>query len=85
MWCGGGGGGGGGTAVDGCTVGVSIDDFPAANALILLKTSFFKTVGDEHGLTDGVLFAEIVLLLKFNWFYVDQYSSHVHIYYLIFV
>jgi hypothetical protein len=34
-------------------------------------------VGDEHGLTDGVLLAEIVLLLKekktgcgINWFFV---------------
>ncbi len=34
------------------------------NAVILEKTSFFMMVGDEHGLTEGVLLAEIVLLLK---------------------
>ena len=45
--------------------GVS-SEFFAVNALILLKTSFFTTVGDEHGLTDGVLFAEIVLFLNEN-------------------
>ena len=38
-------------------------EFFAVSALILLNTSFFTTVGDEHGLTDGVLFAEIVLFL----------------------
>ena len=45
-------------------VGLSIDVLPVVNAEILLKTSFLITVGDAHGLTDGVLFAEIVLLLQ---------------------
>jgi len=34
------------------------------NEVILLKTSFLIIVGDGQGLTDGVLFAEMVLLLK---------------------
>ncbi len=32
--------------------------------MILENTSFFVNVGEEHGLTDGVLLAEVVLLLK---------------------
>jgi hypothetical protein len=32
--------------------------------VILEKTSFFVNVGEEHGLTEGVLLADIVLLLK---------------------
>jgi len=32
--------------------------------VIFVKTSFFIIVGDEHGLTAGVLLADIVLLLK---------------------
>lgn len=42
----------------------STDARPVARAVILEKTSFFVMVGDEHGLTEGVLFAEIVLLLE---------------------
>ncbi len=57
IWC----GMDGGVGTDG--IGFSIEVFPAVNAAILKKTSFFK-VGDEHGLTDGVLFAEVVLLLE---------------------
>jgi len=34
------------------------------NAVILENTSFLTIVGDEHGLTDGVLLADIVLLLR---------------------
>ncbi len=36
--------------------------------MIFAKTSFLVNVGDEHGLTDGVLLAEIVLLLERNDF-----------------
>ncbi len=32
--------------------------------MILENTSIFANVGEEHGLIDGVLLAEIVLLLK---------------------
>ncbi len=48
----------------GWDVGVSTDGLADVNAVILLKISFFITVGDEHGLTDGVLLADIVLLLN---------------------
>lgn len=59
-----------------CVGGVSIDVFVGLNAVILAKTSFFIIVGDEHGLTDGVLLAEIVLLLNlemknFNFWRLD--------------
>lgn len=30
----------------------------------MANASFLMIVGDEHGLTDGVLFAEMVLLLN---------------------
>ena len=33
-------------------------------AVIFANASFLMIVGDEHGLTDGVLLAEMVLLLK---------------------
>lgn len=49
--------------MDDCELELSGDGLPLVNALILLKTSFFTIVGDEQGLTDGVLLAEIVLLL----------------------
>jgi hypothetical protein len=49
---------------DGWDVGVSTDDLPVLNVVIFVKTSFLIIVGDEHGLTDGVLLADIVLLLK---------------------
>lgn len=45
------------------TVGLSIELLPVVNAVILEKTSFFVIVGEEHGLTEGVLLAEIVLAL----------------------
>jgi hypothetical protein len=45
-------------------IGVSIGFLFDVNAVILAKTSFLVIVGDEHGLTDGVLFAEIVLWLN---------------------
>ena len=45
-------------------IGFSIEFLLVVNAVILEKTSFFINVGDEHGLTDGVLLADIVLLLK---------------------
>lgn len=38
--------------------------FPVVNALIFEKISFLANVGDDDGLTDGVLLADIVLLLK---------------------
>lgn len=44
-------------------VWLSAGDLPDVSAVILLNTSFLMIVGDEHGLTDGVLFADIVLLL----------------------
>ena len=47
-------------------IGFSIAVLPLVNAAIFAKTSFFNKVGDAHGLTDGVLFAEMVLLLKRN-------------------
>ncbi len=47
-----------------CGTAVSPDDLFVLNAVIFAKTSFLTIVGDEHGLTDGVLLAEIVLLLK---------------------
>ena len=45
-------------------MGVSVEVLPVVNAVILEKTSFFVIVGDEHGLTEGVLLAEIVLVLE---------------------
>lgn len=47
-------------------IGFSMEVLPIANAVILEKTSFLVNVGDEHGLTDGVLLAEMVLLLEIN-------------------
>jgi hypothetical protein len=45
-------------------IGLSTGVLVVVNAVILTKISFFIIVGDEHGLTDGVLLADIVLLLK---------------------
>lgn len=43
-----------------------MEAFPLVNAAIFAKTSFFASVGEEQGLTDGVLLAEMVLLLKID-------------------
>jgi len=45
-------------------IGFSTVVLLVVNAAILEKTSFFVNVGEEHGLTEGVLLADIVLLLK---------------------
>jgi hypothetical protein len=45
-------------------MGFSTELLLVVNAAILEKTSFFVNIGEEHGLTDGVLLADIVLLLK---------------------
>jgi hypothetical protein len=55
---------------------------PVVNAAILEKTSFLVNVGDEHGLIDGVLLAEMVLLLKINHFIGILFLDKLH--YLIF-
>lgn len=63
-------------------IGFSMEVLPVVNAAILEKTSFLVNVGDEHGLIDGVLLAEMVLLLKINHFIGILFSDKLH--YLIF-
>lgn len=55
----------GGVWVDGVEL-LSIGAFPLVSAAIFEKTSFLVIVGDEQGLTDGVLLADIVLFLIEN-------------------
>lgn len=57
IWC----WAGGGVGTE--ETGLSSEVFPPVNAAILESTSFFAKVGEEQGLTDGVLLAEMVLLL----------------------
>jgi hypothetical protein len=45
-------------------MGPSGEFLPLVSAVIFAKISFLTMVGEEHGLTDGVLLAETVLLLK---------------------
>jgi hypothetical protein len=45
-------------------IGLSTEFLPIVKALIFENASFLTIVGDAHGLTDGVLLADMVLLLK---------------------